>query len=91
MTAQTTERDCKRNGCAYYRFNVRNGMETIGLQEWDRQDEILACTEEYLGLNDVNRQIDSSVSTLMRADSNAGAGKIQLSNAENSTGKKRQL
>lgn len=63
-TAESAKRDCIRAGYTYLRFNVRDGLETIGLQEWNKQDEILASTDNYLHLNDVNRKIDASVERL---------------------------
>ena len=32
----------------YYRFNVKHGLENVGLEEWARRDKIVAVTRHYL-------------------------------------------
>jgi hypothetical protein len=37
----------------YFRFNVRNGLENIGLEDSAHKDEIMAITERYVQSQDV--------------------------------------
>lgn len=32
----------------YYRFNVKHGLENVGLEEWAQRDKIVAVTRHYL-------------------------------------------
>jgi hypothetical protein len=36
------------NQRVYYRFNVQNGLEQVGLEEWKELDRTKIATEEYL-------------------------------------------
>jgi len=47
-TANQTREDCKRQNVPYFRFNVRQGLENIGLEEYKRVSEVGGCTQEYL-------------------------------------------
>lgn len=46
--ANQAREDCKRQNIPYFRFNVRQGLENIGLEEYKRVSEIGGCTQEYL-------------------------------------------
>jgi hypothetical protein len=37
----------------YYRFNVQNGMDDIGLEEWQNWDLMISLTRNYLDSVDV--------------------------------------
>lgn len=41
----------------YFRFNVTNGLEQVGLEEWTKLNHIAAVTKLYLGKDEVVRQI----------------------------------
>jgi predicted acylesterase/phospholipase RssA len=41
-----------------YRFNVIRGLEKIGLEEADKQNEIIACTKRYLASSDVLEKLE---------------------------------
>ncbi|CAE6513322.1 unnamed protein product [Rhizoctonia solani] len=47
----------------YFRFNVDQGMQDIGIEDWTRRDEILAHTGAYMRRSEVgvliNRSVDS--------------------------------
>jgi len=46
----------------YYRFNVREGLGNIGLEEWKHFDRIRVATRDYL--DEVRSQIDDCASQL---------------------------
>ncbi|KAG9088978.1 hypothetical protein FS749_001709 [Ceratobasidium sp. UAMH 11750] len=49
----------------YFRFNVDQGMQGIGLQEWNRMQEIGAHTRSYLLSYDCNRSVDRAVAKII--------------------------
>jgi len=50
----------------YFRFNVACDMADIGLQEWDKSEEITAHTLSYLGEADIGRRRTACVKCLVQ-------------------------
>lgn len=48
-------------GDRYFRYNVQQGLESVGLDEHKKLSQIEAATEYYLGLPQVNGTIDAFV------------------------------
>lgn len=43
----------------YFRFNVDQGLETVGLQEWNKFEQLAGCTQAYLLKNEIStRNVD---------------------------------
>jgi len=49
----------------YYRFNVQNGMDNIGLEEWQNWDLIVTLTRNYLGSVDVPARLTECAKGLL--------------------------
>ncbi|KAG9094763.1 hypothetical protein FS749_011896 [Ceratobasidium sp. UAMH 11750] len=49
----------------YFRFNVEQGMQGIGLEEWKRLGEVQSHTLGYTGRSPANQNIDSAVSAMI--------------------------
>ncbi|CAE6445644.1 hypothetical protein ACGC1H_003897 [Rhizoctonia solani] len=48
----------------YFRFNVDQGMQEIGIEDWARRGEILAHTGAYMRRSEVEVEIDRSVDSI---------------------------
>jgi hypothetical protein len=48
----------------YFRFNVMNGLEHIGLEEHQKRDDIAAATRQYVESQAVLKQIEACVDAL---------------------------
>ncbi|KAG8738521.1 hypothetical protein FRC10_006767 [Ceratobasidium sp. 414] len=49
----------------YFRFNVEQGMQGIGLEEWKRLGEVRSHTLGYTGRTPTNQNIDSAVGAVI--------------------------
>jgi predicted acylesterase/phospholipase RssA len=68
-TEQTAERFQRErllldNTGRYYRFNVMQGLEDIGLEEAKKVKEMAAATRRYISSQQVHRQIQACVSSI---------------------------
>jgi predicted acylesterase/phospholipase RssA len=48
----------------YFRFNVEQGMQSIGLAQWDRLDEVTTHTGQYMRMVEVNQKLDATVAAV---------------------------
>ena len=48
----------------YFRFNVEQGMQSIGLAQWERLDEVATHTEQYLRMVEVDQKLDAAVAAI---------------------------
>jgi hypothetical protein len=48
----------------YFRFNREQGMQTIGLGQWERLDGVAIHTDQYMRTPEVDRKLDGAVSTI---------------------------
>jgi predicted acylesterase/phospholipase RssA len=48
----------------YFRFNVEQGMQTIGLGQWEQLDGVATHTDQYMRVQDVDQNLDSAVSAI---------------------------
>jgi predicted acylesterase/phospholipase RssA len=52
----------------YFRFNVRSGLENIGLEEAARRHEIVAATRRYLTTEEDKKQLENCAEMLRRRE-----------------------
>ncbi|KAK4691613.1 hypothetical protein P7C71_g5419, partial [Lecanoromycetidae sp. Uapishka_2] len=73
-TAEMFQRDKKHldNTSRYYRFNVRSGLENIGLEESKKQKDIAAATRLYIGSQDVFKQMQACAGVMAGRECSAG-------------------
>jgi len=45
----------------YYRFNVEQGLQDVGIEQWDKLDEVRAHTGQYIQTVDVNPRLKAAV------------------------------
>lgn len=50
----------------YYRFNVTRGLADIGLEESKKKKEIAAATRQYMGTQDVLKQMQACTKSMVR-------------------------
>jgi predicted acylesterase/phospholipase RssA len=48
----------------YFRFNVEQGMQTIGLEQWEQLDGVATHTDQYMRMQEVDRNLDAAVSAI---------------------------
>ncbi|KIJ30077.1 hypothetical protein M422DRAFT_187590, partial [Sphaerobolus stellatus SS14] len=48
----------------YYRFNVEQGMQSIGLVEFDKMENVIAHTDQYIRMEEVKQRLVNAVSAL---------------------------
>ena len=48
----------------YFRFNVEQGMQRIGLAEWDRLREVATHTRQYTRMKEVDQKLDAAVTAV---------------------------
>jgi hypothetical protein len=48
----------------YFRFNVDQGMQGIGLGDWERLNHVSAHTRAYLNMHDNNQRVNEAVSAI---------------------------
>ena len=70
-TEQTAEQFCRDKSSLndegrYYRFNVLQGLEDIGLEESKKKKEIAAATGRYITSQDVFKQMKACANNLAR-------------------------
>ncbi|KAF8606254.1 FabD/lysophospholipase-like protein, partial [Ceratobasidium sp. AG-I] len=58
--AQEVSRRFQNVSCVYFRFNVDQGLQNVGLGEWERLGEVTAHTRAYLSLVETSQRLDSA-------------------------------
>ncbi|KZS94755.1 FabD/lysophospholipase-like protein [Sistotremastrum niveocremeum HHB9708] len=48
----------------YFRFNVEQGMQDVGLSHWERLDEVTAHTRQYLQLAEPDSKLSSAIAVM---------------------------
>jgi hypothetical protein len=54
----------ENNPNVYFRFNVEQGMQTVSLSDWEKLANVEAHTTNYLGLEEVKRNLSRVVDVL---------------------------
>jgi len=60
-SAQDAARRFEHTPGIYFRFNVDQGMQDVGLEQWDKLDGVRAHTGQYIQMADVNPRLKSAV------------------------------
>ena len=60
-SAQVAARRFERIPGIYFRFNVEQGLQEVGLEQWERLDEVRAHTGQYIRMADVDSRLDAAV------------------------------
>jgi hypothetical protein len=55
----------------YFRFNVEQGLQTVGLAEWGKLDEVTAHTEQYMKMVEVDQRLGAAVVALQGRQSDS--------------------
>jgi len=63
-SAQEATRRFEHIPGVYFRFNVEQGLQKVGLEEWRRLDEVRAHTRQYIQMADVNPRLDAAVASI---------------------------
>ena len=63
-SAQLAARRFERTPGIYFRFNVEQGLQEVGLEQWERLDEVRAHTGKYIRMADVDPRLDAAVASI---------------------------
>ncbi|CUA75834.1 Phospholipase A I [Rhizoctonia solani] len=69
QTHQDIERNFTTHQNIYFRFNVDQGMQGLGLEEWQRQGEIGAHTRTYTGRAETTKRLNEAVTAFINLQS----------------------
>ena len=47
-----------------FRFNVEQGLQEVGLEQWERLDEVRAHTGQYIRMADVDPRLDAAAASI---------------------------
>jgi hypothetical protein len=62
----------------YFRFNVEHGMQSIGLAQWERLDEVVAHTGQYMRMLDVDQKLDAAVAAVQIRQATVPTAQISM-------------
>jgi predicted acylesterase/phospholipase RssA len=48
----------------YFRFNVEQGMQSVGLAQWEKLDEVAIHTNQYIRVEEVDQRLDDAVAAV---------------------------
>ena len=48
----------------YSHFNIKQGLQEIGLEHWERLEEVRAHTGQYIQMADVDSRLDAAVTSI---------------------------
>jgi len=60
-SAQDSARRFEHASGIYFRFNVDQGLQDVGLEQWDKLNEVRAHTGQYIQMVDVNPRLKAAV------------------------------
>jgi len=60
-SAQDAARRFEHASGIYFRFNVDQGLQDVGLEQWDKLNEVRAHTGQYIQMVDVNPRLKAAV------------------------------
>jgi predicted acylesterase/phospholipase RssA len=64
QTAQQIARRFRGIPNIYFRFNVEQGMQSVGLAQWERLDEVATHTNQYMRIEVVDQRLDAAVAAI---------------------------
>ena len=62
--AQVAAQCFECNPGIYFHFNVEQGLQDIGLVQWERLDGVRAHTRQYIWMADVDLRLDAVVASI---------------------------
>lgn len=60
----------------YFRFNVEQGMQQVGLGQWERLDEVVTHTFQYLRNTHVDKLLDKAVAAVWKREGIVPTGRL---------------
>ena len=63
-STQVAARRFERISGIYFHFNVEQGLQEVGLGQWERLDEVRAHTGQYIWMADVDPRLDAAVASI---------------------------
>ena len=63
-SAQVAARRFERTPGVYFRFNVEQGLQEVGLEQWEGLDEVRAHTGQYIQMADVDLRLDAAAASI---------------------------
>ena len=62
----------------YFHFNVEQGMQSIELAEWERLDEVVTHTDQYMRMVEVDQKLDAAVAAIQARRTTIPTGQISM-------------
>jgi predicted acylesterase/phospholipase RssA len=62
----------------YFRFNVEQGMQSIGLAEWEKFDEVATHTDGYIRIVEVDQKLDAAVAAVQARRTTVPTAQISM-------------
>jgi len=75
-SAETVARRFQGTSNVYFRYNVEQGLQNVGLAQWERLDEVTAHTEHYLRMVEVDQKLGDGVAALQARRNAISTAKI---------------
>ena len=63
-SAQVTAHRFERTPGVYFRFNVEQGLQEVGLEQWERLDVVRAHTGQYIRMANIDPKLDAAVASI---------------------------
>lgn len=76
--AQAISRRFQNVPGVYFRFNVDQGLQNVGLGEWERLGEVTAHTRAYLRLVETGQRLDSAAEAINFRKSSVATAEIGM-------------
>ena len=48
----------------YFRFNVEQGLQNVGLEQWEKLEDVTANTENYMRVPEVDQKLEAAVTAI---------------------------
>ena len=62
----------------YFRFNVEQGLQQVGLAQWERLDEVVSHTGQYMRVVEVRQKLGAAVVALQKRQNVVAAAQISM-------------
>ena len=63
-SAQEVEQHFRDIPNFYFRFNVEQGMQNVGLVQWESLDQVATNTHQYIRMEEVDQSLDAAVAAV---------------------------
>jgi hypothetical protein len=69
--AQDIARQLSSTQGMYFRLNVDQGMQSVGIEKWEQMTEVAAHTRAYMGLVEIGQVMDQAANAIVAREMKA--------------------